>query len=65
MSDLARRLKLEGQAQQPLPVDRLLSDTPKKTAWLLRQQAIEQRVIIDHLRDQAAGRPSWLKRWVG
>jgi len=68
MDDATQRqvaMILAGHPRGQSAEDRLLSDTPKKTAWLLKRRAMFERLVIAELRNDADDRPDWLKRWVG
>ena len=55
---------LAGHPRGQAPEDRLLAESPKKTAWLLKQRAMFERLVIEELRSEAK-EPDWLRRWVG
>ena len=45
---------LLGHPRGVAPEDRLLADTPKKAAWLLKWRAMADRLVMTELRYEAA-----------
>lgn len=45
---------LAGHPRDIPPEDRLLADTPKKAAWLLKWRAMADRLVMTELRYEAA-----------